>query len=224
MIETPVQTVLGTLSDIEEKNAPETLYLRGNAKLLRGGLRVCVIGTRKPTDAGRENARTYSEFLASRGVIVVSGLAMGIDTVAHKTAIESGGSTIAVLGTPLDQVSPTQNRELQETIGRDHLLVSQFASGSRVYPGNFPARNRTMALLSDATIIIEASESSGTAHQGWEALRLGRPLFMLEPVVSAGHDWANKMLDYGAYVLAAPDELYEALPIRMRAANDGPAF
>lgn len=224
MVETPVQQVLGELSDVEERNAPEHLYMKGNPKLLRGGLRICVIGTRKPTAEGKANAAAYSEFLARNGVIVVSGLAMGVDTIAHKTAIDCGGRTIAVLGTPLDQVSPVANRALQETIGREHLLVSQFQVGSSVTPANFPARNRTMALLSEGTIIVEAGETSGTAHQGWEALRLGRPLFILEPVARAGHEWVDKMLDYGAYVLSSVEELYEVLPIRIRVDDDAPAF
>lgn len=224
MVETPVQEILGELSDIEERNAPTNLYMQGDPKLLRGGLRICVIGTREPTEAGAQNATAFSGFLAKNGVIVVSGLAMGIDTIAHTTAIKCGGRTIAVLGTPLDQVSPVKNKQLQETIGREHLLVSQFASGSKVSPANFPARNRTMALLSEGTIIVEAGETSGTAHQGWEALRLGRPLFILEPVVNAGHEWVDKMLDYGAYVLSAPEDLYEVLPIRIRVGDDSPAF
>lgn len=224
MVETPVQQVLGELSDVEERNAPEHLYMMGDPKLLRGGLRICVIGTRKPTAEGKSNAKAFTEFLARNGVIVVSGLAMGVDTIAHTTAIKCGGKTIAVLGTPLDQASPVSNRPLQETIGREHLLVSQFPVGSKVSPGNFPARNRTMALLSEGTIIVEAGETSGTAHQGWEALRLGRPLFILEPVVRAGHEWVDKMLDYGAYVLSSPDELYEVLPIRIRVDDDAPAF
>lgn len=224
MVETAVQQVLGELSDVEERNAPTHLYMRGAPQLLRKGLRICVIGTRKPTEEGEQNACNYTSFLAKNGVIVVSGLAMGVDTIAHTTAIRCGGKTIAVLGTPLDQVSPVKNRSLQETIGREHLLVSQFASGSKVTPANFPARNRTMALLSEGTIIIEAGETSGTAHQGWEALRLGRPLFILDSVIRAGHDWVDKMLDYGAYALSNPDELYEVLPIRIRVDDGNPAF
>ena len=81
-----------------------------------------------------------------------------------------------------------------------------------------------MALLSEGTVIVEAGETSGTAHQGWEALRLGRPLFILESVMRTGHEWVAKMLDYGAYVLSSEEDLYEVLPIRVRVGDDAPAF
>ena len=102
-------------------------------------------------------------------MIVVSGLACGIDTAAHTAAIESGGKTIAVLGTPLDDTYPQENQALQSLIMAQHLAVSQFAPGAGTQPKNFPVRNRTMALLTDATVIVEAGEKSGTVHQGWEA-------------------------------------------------------
>ncbi len=217
MTERRPQELIGPLSSVEEKNAPQILYLQGDARLLQTGLRVCVIGTRNPSLVGQSAAREYSAFLAKNGVIVVSGLAMGIDTIAHRTAIDERGRTIAVLGTPLDQSSPRSNAALQREIGEKHLLVSQFPPGSSVTRASFPQRNRTMALLSDATIIIEAGDGSGTLHQGWEALRLGRPLFILRQVLSSGHDWPSKMLDYGAMTLSEPEELYQALPIRMEA-------
>jgi hypothetical protein len=94
---------------------------------------VCIIGTRKPSARGRESACLFAEFLVRHGATVVSGLAMGIDTVAHRTAIACGGSTIAVLGTPLDKVNPPSNADLQREIGERYLLVSQFAPGSNVY-------------------------------------------------------------------------------------------
>lgn len=217
MTEQQPQELIGPLSPVEEKNAPGVLYLHGDRRLLQTGLRVCVIGTRKPTRDGETAAQQYAAFLARAGVTVVSGLAMGIDTIAHRTALAEGGRTIAVLGTPLDQVSPQSNADLQREIGTKHLLVSQFPPGSTVTRANFPQRNRTMALLSDATIIIEAGDGSGTLHQGWEALRLGRPLFILRRVVESTLEWPSKMLDYGAITLSDPAELYEALPIRMEA-------
>ena len=224
MTEQQPQELIGPLSSVERKNAPRVLFLQGDRNLLQTGLRVCVIGTRKPSAAGQAAAREYATFLVRNGVIVVSGLAMGIDTIAHRTALDAGGRTIAVLGTPLDQTSPRSNVGLQREIGEKHLLVSQFASGSQVTRANFPQRNRTMALLSDATIIIEAGEGSGTLHQGWEALRLGRPLFILSPVVHSGLEWPPKMLDYGAMALSEPTELYEALPIRMEAVGGAQAL
>ncbi len=130
---------------------------------------------------------------------MVSGLAQGVDTIAHRVAL--AGKTIAVLGTPLDIATPTGNLGLLNEIKKNHLAISQFPIGTKVYPSNFPARNKTMALISDATIIIEASEKSGTQHQAWEAIRLGRQVFILENILQANVLWASKALEYGAVVL-----------------------
>jgi DNA processing protein len=116
-------------------------------------------------------------WLVRHGAVVVSGLAEGIDTAAHQGAIDAGGQTIGVIGTPLEKAYPAKNRALQTRLMDEYLVLSQFATGCPVQPKNFPIRNRTMALISHATIIVEAQEKSGSLHQGWEALRLGRPLF-----------------------------------------------
>lgn len=195
--------VLGALNDVEQRHAPRELYLRGNADLLTRGPRVSVVGSRKASEAGLTRARSLARALVQHDMIVVSGLAEGIDAAAHEGAIDAGGHTIAVLGTPVDQAYPRQNAGLQERIAAAHLLVSQFAPGSPVTPRNFPIRNRTMALLTDATIIVEASEKSGTVHQGWEALRLGRLLFLLESVATdSSLTWPAKMISYGAQVIS----------------------
>lgn len=195
--------VLGPLNEVEKKNAPPTLFFSGDRDLLKAGRRVSVVGSRAATPEGLARARSVTSALVDSGITVVSGLALGVDTVAHHTAIDRGGRTIAVLGTPLDRPYPPDNEQLFRLIARDHLVVSQFAAGTKTTPKCFPIRNRTMALLSDATIIVEASESSGTLHQGWEALRLGRLLFILESVVNdATLEWPKKMISYGAQVLS----------------------
>lgn len=151
--------------------------------------------------------------LVDASIVVVSGLAEGIDTAAHRAAIRRGGRTIAVLGTPLDRTYPASNAELQAEIGREHLLVSQFPNGAQIQRASFVMRNRTMALISDASVIVEAGEGSGTLSQGWEALRLGRPLFIMKSVVeNAELQWPGEMLDYGARVLSEPAELLALLP------------
>ena len=194
--------ILGTLTEVEEKNAPDALYLAGDVTLLSTGPRVSVVGSRKASDAGLRRARLLAKALVDHQIIVVSGLAEGIDTAAHVAAIEAGGRTVAVLGTPLNVAYPTSNAALQARIAKDHLLVSQFPTGYRTQPGSFPMRNRTMALLTDATVIVEAGETSGTVHQGWEALRLGRVLFLLESVArDPSLSWPKEMIAYGAQVL-----------------------
>lgn len=198
---TPAQ-LLGSLTEFEDKHAPKLLYLRGDADLLRLP-RISVVGSRRVSEAGKSRARAIAKALVDHGYVVVSGLAEGVDSVAHKTAIAEGGRTIAVLGTPLDTVYPRSNADLFETIVTDHLAVSQFPIGYPVMPKNFVLRNRTMALLSDATIIVEAGAKSGTEHQGWEATRLGRPVFILENVINENRvPWAEKLVEYGAHILS----------------------
>ena len=206
--------LLGPLNDVEKQNAPERLFVAGAVNLLKLGTRVSIVGSRKPSDLGRRRARRLAKILVEQGVTVVSGLAAGIDTAAHETAIETpGGRTIAVLGTPLDQTYPAANRALQRRIMEEHLAVSQFPSGSPVQRSNFPRRNRTMALITDATVIVEAGETSGSLSQGWEALRLGRPLFIMKALAEDPNlKWPAQLQLYGACVLAEPDDLLEALP------------
>jgi DNA processing protein len=157
------------------------VFLAGDVDLLR--LRsVSIVGTREVSDEGWKRASRLARELAAAGVVVVSGLAKGVDTAALSGAIDGGGRVVAVIGTPLDKAYPAENAELQQTIYRDHLLVSPFPSGEQVYPSNFPKRNRVMAALSDASVIVEASDTSGTLHQAAECQRLGRWLFIMRAV------------------------------------------
>lgn len=195
--------VLGELNDVERKNAPKTLYLAGDASLLRHGRRVSVVGSRSASPEGLARARSLARALVKHDIIVVSGLAQGIDAAAHQAAIDGCGRTIAVLGTPLDRFFPPENEALQRRLMQDHLVVSQFPTGYPFATRNFPIRNRTMALLTDATVIVEAGEKSGTLHQGWEALRLGRLLFLMESVAQdTTLSWPAEMIRYGAQVLS----------------------
>ena len=108
---------------------------------------------------------------------------MGVDTAAHFGAMDNGGRTIAVIGTPLNKAYPAENAEVQERIYREHLLLSPFAEGERTFKSSFPKRNRVMALLTDATVIVEASDTSGSLHQAAECVRSGRWLFIMKSVM-----------------------------------------
>jgi DNA processing protein len=222
------QELLGPLNDVEAKYAPPHLFAAGDIEILRHSPRVSIVGSRKASEDGVRRARKLAGILAPRGVVVVSGLAEGIDTAAHTAALDAAGRTVGVIGTPLSQFYPPSNADLQRRLMAEHLVLSQFPEWQVVRKSNFPARNRTMALISDATVIIEAGEKSGTHHQGWEALRLGRPLFIARSIIDANMKWADEMLAYGAYVLsdetvedllsllpdrAAPAELSGALPL-----------
>lgn len=191
-------SLLGALNQFERRNAPPRLFLAGDANLLQTGRRVSVVGSRRADSDALNLARSVTEKLVGADIIVVSGLATGIDTVAHQVAIERAGRTIAVLGTPLSQRYPPSNAQLQHTIAKNHLVVSQFPEGSSVQPRNFAMRNRTMALISDATVIVDASAKSGTRHQGWEAINLGRHLALMEPLASSGIDWVEEQIRFGA--------------------------
>lgn len=209
----PTDQLLGPLTDLERKHAPDALFVVGDVSLLTHVPKVSIVGSRKATEDGLRRAAKLARQLVEQRVAVVSGLAEGIDTAAHRAAMEAGGRTIAVIGTPLDKVYPRHNATLQTAIARHHLLVSQFAPGTPVRPYNFPRRNRTMALIVHASVIVEAGNTSGSLSQGWEALRLGRALFIMKSILDRRDlDWPQRMLGYGAQVLEDIEELLEMLP------------
>jgi DNA processing protein len=164
----------------EDVSAPKErlVWCAGNTDLLGRAPAVAIVGTRNVSSQGAARARKLAKQLAEQDLIVVSGLAKGVDTEALTAAMDAGGSVIAVIGTPIDQAYPIQNAPLQELIAREHLLISQFKAGTRTLPGHFPERNRLMAAISDVTAIIEAGDNSGTLHQATECVRLGRWLFI----------------------------------------------
>jgi DNA processing protein len=206
--------VLGRLlNEYEARYAAMRLYVVGRIPIPLPVPRVSVVGTRKPSSEGIEFAKRLVENLVRENVIVMSGLARGVDTVAHRTAIEQGGRTIAVLGTPLNVFYPPENKELQLRLMRDHMVISQFPLGSPVTRKNFVIRNRTMALLSDATVIVEAGENTGVISQAWESIRLGRPLFVTSIVESRNPSWLSELRRYGAEVLSDPDSLDDLLDL-----------
>lgn len=209
----PTDTALGPLNEYEKKYAPERLFLAGDASLLREFPKLAVVGSRQVSSEALDYARTLSRELAQAGAVVVSGLARGIDTVAHRAAMDADGQTIAVIGTPLERAYPPENAELQDHIARDHLVVSQFAPGEKTHRGSFPMRNRLMALISEASVIVAGGEKSGTEHQGWEALRLNRPLFLAPPLFAHGApEWVDKLQEYGAVQLDGVEDILESVP------------
>lgn len=163
----------------------ELFYLQGRCDLIDMPS-VAVIGTRNPSPQGLKRARHLTRLLVEDEYVVVSGLAAGIDTAAHETAIAENGQTIAVIGTPLGRFYPRSNRKLQEKIAADYLLISQIPVQryeEQDYRTNrffFPERNKMMSALTDASIIVEAGETSGVLTLARAALEQGRKLFILE--------------------------------------------
>jgi DNA processing protein len=143
---------------------------------------VSIVGTREVSEAGWLRATRLARELVEAGIVIVSGLARGVDTAAMTSALSAGGKTVGVIGTPLSKAYPIENHELQEAIWRNHLLMTPFGPGETVWKTNFPKRNRVMAAISDATVIVEASDTSGTLHQAAECQRLGRWLFIMKSV------------------------------------------
>lgn len=191
---------LNFLSD-PKKNGDLRIYYAGDLSLLSRPC-VSIVGTRKVSDAGIAATDWLARKLVAAGIVVVSGLAYGVDAVAHTAAIAEGGKTIAVIGTPLSKASPSENAPLQEKIYRDHLLISQFREGEKTFPANFPVRNRLMAALSDATVVMEATDKSGTLHQAAECTKLGRWLFIAKSVVeNPDVSWPQDFLKYDTCVV-----------------------
>ena len=205
------------LNDIESKYAPKVIFYKGSMEPPLPCPRVSIIGSRGASEEGLLEAKEISKRLIENKVTIVSGLAKGIDTAGHKTAIKIGGKTIAVIGTPLNRVYPKENTDLQEEIMKNHLVISQYPVGRPTGKKDFVLRNRTMALISDASVIVEAGEGSGSLYQGWETLRLGRPLFLCKSVVNNSKlEWPKKMIQHGATELDDPADILEILPSNVK--------
>ena len=194
-------------------SAPPFLFVRG--ELLPDDWRaLAVIGTRACTEAGRRRALKLARALAGEGVTVVSGLALGIDTAAHEGALAANGRTVAVVGTGLDTVYPAENRGLHDAIlEKGGAIVSQFWPDFRGRAGgaNFIARNRTMADLSLATVIIEASFRSGARSQAVHVQKSGGMLFLLRSLVQA-EEWAGEMAEKpGCHVVDGVEDVLSRL-------------
>ena len=179
---------------------------------------IAVVGTRKPSRDGTLRAKKLVRHLFESGYTVVSGLATGIDTVAHTTALELGAATFAVIGTPLSQNYPRENAELQARIAREFCVVSQVPAyrystqDYRINRNFFPERNITMSALTEATVIVEAGETSGTLTQARAALHQGRKLFILDSCFqNPAITWPAKFEAKGAIRLREFEELKEAL-------------
>jgi DNA processing protein len=197
---------LTTLLDDDYPGHLLTIHQRPPFLFYRGRLdpddahSVAVVGTRKATDAGLQRAADIAAGLARQGTTVVSGLAAGIDRAAHLAALGESGRTVAVVGTGLLHYYPPANRELQDRIGREHLVLSQFWPDAMPTKHTFPMRNAVMSGYAAATVVVEAAYRSGARMQARLALEHGRPVFLLSSLMD--HDWAQEYARRpGAYVV-----------------------
>lgn len=185
----PLLFVRGALTDTDERS-------------------VAVVGTRRATDAGLAHAREVAAGLVHAGYTVVSGLAAGVDTAAHLGALERGGRTLAVIGTGLRRAYPAANASLQQRIAAEAAVVSQFWPDAPPSKRTFPMRNVVMSGLARATVVIEATETSGARMQARFALAHGRPVFLLDALLE--HAWARDHAQRpGTYVVEEAGEIVE---------------
>lgn len=187
---------LGDLPD-----PPVVLYSIGGCGMT--GPRAAIVGTRDATPYGERVTRELAGALARAGATVVSGMARGIDSVAHRAALDAGGATVAVLGTGVDRAYPVGNRSLHRRIARQGLLLSELPPGTGPTRGSFPRRNRIIAALAEVTIVVEAGRKSGALITAAHALELGRMVAAVPgPIDSPGSAGANELLRDGAIVIA----------------------
>lgn len=192
----------------EIPDPPPFLYVRGS--LQAASRSVAIVGSRKATIYGLNNAKKLSASLASAGITVISGGARGIDTAAHNGALSAGGATIAVLGCGIDTTYPPENRKLFEEIGIHGCLVSECSLGTQPLAENFPRRNRIISGLSKGVLVVEATEKSGSLITAQYALEHGRDVFAVPgPIVSASSRGCNRLIKQGAKLVDCVEDILE---------------
>lgn len=179
---------------------PLVLYYKGNAETLgENAAKIAVVGTRAPTDYGRKYGGEITKLLALEGYVIVSGLAMGIDAVAHKTAVEVNKASIGVLGCGINLVYPKQNERIYKDLLKDGLIVSEYEVDSPPHPIHFPERNRIIAGISESCIVIEAAQKSGSLITAEMVLELGRDVYALPgPIHSSKSAGCHELIRNGA--------------------------
>jgi DNA processing protein len=203
----------------EIADPPACIWVRGNDALL-SQLTVAVIGARAASHEGLIAAREISVDLARAGVVVVSGLARGIDSAAHQGALDGGGATIAVLGTGIDLVYPPENAALSDRIAQTGLLLTEFIPGSPPEDWHFPRRNRIISGLSKAVVVVEAKEKSGSLITARLAADQGRDVMAVPGTIVGGRNrGANALLRDGAKLVESAVDILQELGIESGAAS-----
>jgi DNA processing protein len=196
---------------------PVVLYVRGDAQLLAEP-GIAVVGTRHPTPYGIGMANRLACDLAARGLVILSGMARGVDTAAHRGALEAKGRTVAVWGTGVDVPYPRENRKLAEQIVESGgAIVSEFAIGTFAAPQNFPIRNRIISGLAIGVLVVEAGEYSGTRITARNALEQSRDVYAVPGNVTNKNSWGpNTLIKQGAKLTATWEDVWEELPLQVR--------
>jgi len=193
---------------------PASLYINGDINLLKIPM-IAIVGSRNASLQGLKNARLFAQALSKRGLMVLSGLARGIDSAAHQATIELGPNhyTAAILGTGLDVVYPRENIGLSFAIGQQGLLMSELPRGAGPKAFHFPRRNRIIAALALGVVVIEAADKSGSLITARLAAELGREVFALPgPIHSANSAGCHLLIQQGAKLAFRPEDVLEELP------------
>lgn len=211
-LEYPVQ-----LAALEK--APYVLYTKGNKHLLQEiqeNTGLAIVGTRKVTDYGRQVTEKLTEDLVSNGYVIISGLALGVDAIAHKAALDAGGKTIAVLGCGVDCCTPRENSRLyEEILSKNGLIISEYALSILPNKGTFPARNKIIAGLSIGVVVTEGAEDSGSLITANYALEYNRPVFAVPgPITSSVSRGPISLINKGAKVVMSAEDILAVISIK----------
>jgi DNA processing protein len=178
--------------------------------------KVAIVGSRKISPYGREVTSKLASELARAGVVVISGLAFGVDAAAHQVTVEAGGTAVVVLPTPIDRISPVSNQYLaQKILGQNGTLISEYAVGSEVHVSNFIARNRIVSGLADVLLITEAAVNSGSLHTARFALEQGKTVMAVPGnITSPTSEGCNNLIKSGAVPVTTVEDIFFALNLQ----------
>lgn len=192
---------------------PKALYLLGDASLMHATARLSIIGSRKVSPYGKSVTYNLSKESAGQGVVIISGLALGVDSIAHQAALDAGGKTIAVLPCGLDRIYPSSHTNLaREILQKGGLLVTEYPEGTTTFKQNFIARNRLVSGLADAVLVTEAAQKSGSLHTVNFALNQGKTVMAVPgPITSQLSVGTNNLIKSGAVPITESADIFEAL-------------
>ena len=203
---------------------PPLLFIRGQRTLLQKR-KIAIVGSRHPTPQGIQNATSFAHSLNEKGFVIVSGLAAGIDSAAHQGAINGNGETIAFLGTGIDRVYPSSNKKLAHTLIEKGLLISEFPLGVKPFAQNFPRRNRLIAALTEATLVVEATPESGSLITANLAVQMNKEVMAIPGSIhNPQSKGCHKLIKEGAKLIESVEDILTELPEIHLNSNTGTNF
>ena len=203
------------------QDPPYLLYYRGDLASVNGQC-IAIVGSRRASNYGKTQARHFGHELAQIGIVVVSGMARGIDTEAHRGALEAGGQTVAVLGSGIDVIYPPENQQLYNEISQQGVVISEFPHHTHPEPGNFPMRNRVIAGLSRGVLVVEAQQRSGALITVDFALEQGRDVFAIPgPINSKNSEGTNNLIKQGACLVTEINDILSEYGLAADKDSDG---